>query len=320
MSSRLDRPTVHIPSLDGATGWLNSEPLTPEGLRGSVVLVDFWTYTCINWLRTLPYIRAWGEKYKEHGLVVLGVHTPEFPFEHDFGNVREQVKAMRIDYPVAADNDYAVWNAFSNNYWPALYLVDQDGAFRYEHFGEGRYAESEEAIQELLGVDDELVSVVGSDLEAPADWDDLQTPETYVGYARGERFASGGAAGGERRAYAIPESLGPNRWALEGEWTIRQSAAESHEAGAAIAFRFHARDLHVVLAPATRGQPVRFRVTIDGQPPGSSHGSDTDEQGEGAIVDPRLYQLIRQSGSVRDRTFEMTFLDPGAQVYAFTFG
>src|SRR6185436_18743085 len=210
----------------------------------------------------------------------------EFPFEHDFGNVREQVKAMRIDYPVAADNDYAVWSAFSNNYWPALYLVDQDGAFRYEHFGEGRYAESEQAIQELLGLDDELVSVVGSGLEAPADWDDLQTPETYVGYARGERFASGGAAGGERRAYAIPDSLGPNRWALEGEWTIRQSAAESDEAGAAIAFRFHARDLHVVLAPATRGQAVRFRVTIDGQPPGSSHGSDTDEQGDGAIVDP----------------------------------
>ena len=320
MASRLDRPGVRIPSLDGATGWLNSEPLTPEGLSGSVVLVDFWTYTCINWLRTLPYIRAWSEKYKEHGLVVLGVHTPEFPFEHDFGNVRDQVKAMRVDWPVAADNDYAVWNAFSNNYWPALYLVDQDGSFRFEHFGEGRYAESEQAIQELLGIDDELVSVVGSDLEAPAAWDDLQTPETYVGYGRGERFASGGAAAGERRAYSIPDALGPNRWALEGEWTILQAYAESNAAGAAIAFRFHARDLHLVLAPATRGQPVRFRVTIDGHAPGDSHGSDVDEQGEGAVVEPRLYQLIRQSGSVRDRTFELTLLDPGVQVYAFTFG
>jgi thiol-disulfide isomerase/thioredoxin len=320
MASRLERPTTKIPSLDGATGWLNTEPLTPDGLRGQVVAVDFWTYTCINWLRTLPYVRAWSEKYEEHGLVVLGVHTPEFPFERDFGNVTRLTKELNVAYPVATDNDYAVWTAFANNYWPALYLVDGDGGIRYEHFGEGRYAESEQAIQELLGLDEELVSVVGSGLEAPADWGNLESPETYVGYGRGERFASGGAAADERRAYDAPESLRLNQWALDGDWTIRQSAAGSHEEGARIVYRFHARDLHLVLAPEARDAPVRFRVSIDGKPPGDSGGSDVDERGEGVISEPRLYQLVRQSGGIRDRTFELTFLDPGAQVYAFTFG
>jgi thiol-disulfide isomerase/thioredoxin len=320
MASRLERPTTQMPSLDGATGWLNTEPLTSDGLRGQVVAVDFWTYTCINWLRTLPYIRAWADKYEEHGLVVLGVHTPEFPFEHDFENVRRLVPELDVRYPVATDNDYAVWRAFANNYWPALYLVDRDGGIRYEHFGEGRYTESEQAIQELLGVDEELVSVAGPGLEAEADWGNLESPETYVGYGRGERFASGGAVADERRAYVVPDTLQLNQWGLDGEWTIRQAAAESHEAGARIVYRFHARDLHLVLGTASRGADVRFRVLIDGEPPGASHGSDVDEQGGGVVSEARLYQLIRQSGRIRDRTFEMTFLDSGVEVYAFTFG
>jgi thiol-disulfide isomerase/thioredoxin len=310
-----------MPSLDGANGWLNSAPLLPTDLRGHVVLVDFWTYTCINWLRTLPYIRAWTEKYEEQGLVVIGVHTPEFPFEHDVGNVERLVKELRVDYPVAIDNDYAVWDAFANRYWPALYLADAEGALRYHHFGEGRYAESEEAIQELLGVDGELVSVEGSELEAPADWDDLESPETYVGYARAERFASpGGEVRGERQSYVAPEALKPNQWALVGEWTIRPQAVVLHAAGGRIAFRFHARDLHLVMAPPESEAPVAFRVLIDGQSPGASHGGDIDEQGNGTLSEPRLYQLIREPGRITDRTFEITFVEPGAQVYAFTFG
>ena len=310
-----------VPSLDGATGWLNSPPLSTADLRGKVVLFDFWTYTCINWPRTLPYIRAWAERYDEHGLVVIGVHTPEFRFEHDFENVRRMVNELRVDYPVAADSDYAVWNAFANRYWPALYLADGEGALRYHHFGEGRYAESERAIQALLGLDEELVAVEGSDLEAPADWDDLETPETYVGYGRAERFASaGGGDEGVRRAFAVPETLRPNHWALAGEWTIGRDHAFLHEAGGGITSRFHARDLHLVLAPGEQGAPVRFRVLIDGQTPGASHGTDVDAQGDGLVSEPRLYQLIRQPGRITDRTFQITFLDPGIQVYAFTFG
>jgi thiol-disulfide isomerase/thioredoxin len=310
----------NIPSLAGAIEWINSEPLTPAGLRGNVVLVDFWTYTCINWLRTLPYIRAWEEKYREQGLIVIGVHTPEFPFEHDLENVRRMVKQMRIDYPVAVDNGYEVWDAFSNRYWPALYLADAEGALRFHHFGEGRYAESERAIQELLGVANELVSVEGSELEAPADWDNLESPETYLGYGQAERFASPGGAGDERRAYVAPESLRTNRWALAGEWTIGRNASVLHEGGGRLAYRFHARDLHLVITPAEGGAPVAFRVLLDGQPPGPSHGSDIDNRGEGVVSEPRLYQLIRQRDRVRDRTFEITFVDPGVQVYAFTFG
>jgi thiol-disulfide isomerase/thioredoxin len=309
-----------IPSLAGAIEWLNSEPLTAAGLRGSVVLVDFWTYTCINWLRTLPYIRAWEEKYREHGLVVIGVHTPEFPFEHDVENVRRLVKELRVEYPVAIDSDYSIWDAFANRYWPALYLADAEGTVRFHHFGEGRYAESERAIQELLGVDEELVSVEGADLEAPADWENLESPETYLGYGLAERFASPGGIGEERRAYVAPESLRTNQWALAGEWTIGRNASVLHEAGGRLTYRFHARDLHLVMAPAERDVPVSFRVTIDGQSPGPSHGSDIDERGDGVLSQPRLYQLIRQRGRVGDRTFEITFRDAGVQVYAFTFG
>jgi thiol-disulfide isomerase/thioredoxin len=310
-----------LPGFDGATGWLNSTALSPDDLRGKVVLVDFWTYTCINWLRTLSYVRAWSEKYRESGLVVIGVHTPEFPFEHDFENVRRMVKTLRVDYPVATDNDYAVWDAFANRYWPALYLVDTKGALRFHHFGEGRYVESEDAIQALLGVDDELVSVEDEGLEAQADWDTLESPETYLGYGLAERFASpGGAVANELRAYEAPETLRANRWALAGEWTIGRHAAVLNEAGGRIAYRFHARDVHLVLAPAEGNTAITFRVLIDGEPPGRSHGNDVDERGEGIVSEPRLHQLVRQHGRVGDRTFEITFLDPGVQAYAFTFG
>jgi thiol-disulfide isomerase/thioredoxin len=310
-----------MPSLEGAVEWINSEPLTTEGLRGQVVAVDFWTFTCINWLRTLPYIRAWSEKYKEHGLVMIGVHTPEFPFEHDLGNVRRMVKEQDVDYPVAVDSDYRVWDAFANRYWPALYLVDQEGGVRYEHFGEGRYEESEEAIQELLGVEDELVSVVGTGLEAPAAWDDLESPETYLGYGQGERFGSpGGGAANEPRAYTLPEKLKLNQWGLTGQWAIRENEAVAHEAGGRLAYRFHARDVHLVLNPGDGGKPVPFRVTLDGEPPGADHGDDIDDQGEGVLSEPRLHQLIRQSGDIDERTFEITFLEPGAEASCFTFG
>jgi thiol-disulfide isomerase/thioredoxin len=309
------------PGFDGAIEWVNSEPLTMDDLKGRVVLVDFWTYTCINWLRTLPFIRAWAETYRDQGLVVVGVHTPEFPFEHDVGNVRRLVRELRVDHPVAIDNDYAVWDAFGNRYWPALYAVDSEGAIRYTHFGEGRYAETERVLQQLLGVDGELVTIEGSGLEQPADWDHLETPESYVGYARGERFASPeGAVDDEPQAYSIPEGLGRNQWALGGEWVIHRQSVDLREAGGRLAFRFHGRDLHLVMAPPKGEESARFRVLLDGEPPGAAHGDDVDEQGNGALTVPRLHQLIRQPGRVEDRTFEIEFLDPGAQVYAFTFG
>ena len=310
-----------LPRFDGAAGWLNSEPLGPYELHGKVVLANFCTYTCINWLRQLPYVRAWAEKYRDRGLVVVGVHTPEFSFEGDLENVREALAAMDVDYRIAVDSDYAIWDAFANRYWPALYLADVDGALRYQHFGEGRYEESERAIQALLEVDDELVSVVGSGLEAPADWDSLESPETYLGYGRGERFASPGeAVSDERREYALPDALRPNEWALAGPWTIQREGSLLHEAGGRLAYRFHARDLHLVLAWERREAPVRFQVLLDGEPPGASHGADVDEQGNGVVSSPRLYQLVRQSGRIADRTFEIVFLDPGAQVVVFTFG
>lgn len=315
------QPMTRIPSLAGANRWLNSEPLSPEGLRGHVVVVNFWTFTCVNWLRTAPYIRAWAQEYKELGLVTIGVHTPEFDVEHDFGNVERMVKQLRVDYPVAIDNDYAVWGAFANQAWPALYLADRKGALRYQHFGEGRYEESERAIQDLLGVEDDLVAVEGLGPEAPADWDNVKSPETYVGYARAEGFASpGGVAVGERHAYSLPDELGLNRWALAGEWTIRSQPAVLHEAGGRLTYRFHARDLNLVLAPPEGGAQIPFRVVLDGEPPGAAHGGDTDEQGKGSLSEPRLYQLVRQSGRVADRSFEITFLEPGAQAYVFTFG
>jgi thiol-disulfide isomerase/thioredoxin len=321
MAFRLGQPVTRVPSFEGANRWLNSEPLSPDDLRGQVVLVNFWTFTCVNWLRTAPYIRAWAEKYEEQGLATIGVHTPEFDVEHDFGNVGRMVRELRVPYPVAIDNDYAVWDAFTNQAWPAVYLADREGALHYQHLGEGSYEETERAIQELLGSEDGLVSVEGFGLEAPADWVNVESPETYVGYARAEGFASpGGVVVGERHAYSLPEELGLNRWALGGEWTIRSQPAVLNEAGGRLAYRFHARDLNLVLAPPEGGGDVAFRVLLDGQPPGEAHGDDIDEQGNGTVSEPRLCQLVRQSGRITDRTFEVEFLEAGAQAYVFTFG
>ena len=298
---------TNLPHLDGATEWLNSPPLTPAGLRGRVVLVQFWTFTCINWLRTLPYVRAWAEKYENDGLLVLGAHTPEFWFEQDLDNVRRAVKEMQIEYPVAVDNDYAIWDAFANRYWPALYFVDAEGAIRDHHFGEGRYEQSERVIQQLLAVDRELVSVDGRGAEAAADWENLDSPETYLGSQRADR-----------RSEAAPASLALNHWALSGDWTIQEQGVKLNDAEGSIAFRFRARDLHLVLRP--EDTPVRFRVSLDGEAPGASHGTDVDEQGNGVVSEPRLYQLIRQPGRIEGHTFEITFLEPGIEAYVFTFG
>ncbi|MGW0214745.1 redoxin domain-containing protein [Micromonospora chokoriensis] len=311
---------VHLPPLSGAAEWLNSQPLGPDDLRGRVVLVNFWTLTCINWLRQEPYVRAWVQAYRDDGLVVVGVHTPEFSFEHDVDQVRRAVTARSIDYPVAVDNDYAIWQAFDNHYWPALYFVDRDGVFRDEHFGEGRYEQSERSLQQLLGIERDPVPVKGVGPEAEADWDNLRTPETYLGFSRGEHFASpDGPALDERRAYHLPERLGLNQWALAGEWTIGAESVVVDQAGGSIAFRFHARDAHVVLAPAP-GRSIPFRVLLDGEVPGPSHGVDVDADGNGVLQDGRLYQLVRQDDAVRERTLEITFGEPGAAAYAFTFG
>jgi thiol-disulfide isomerase/thioredoxin len=316
-----------MPSLSGATTWLNSPPLTTSGLRGNVVLVDFWTYTCINWLRSLPYIRAWSEKYKDHGLVVIGVHTPEFAFEHDIENVRRAASDMQVAYPVAIDNGYTLWRAFQNHYWPALYIVDAQGRIRHHHYGEGEYEQAEMILQPLLaeagyaGISRELVSVDPSGAEVAADWGNLQSPETYVGYGRTEHFASpGGVFPDARHAYAAPTRLPLNHWALSGEWTVGEQTALLHTANGGIAYRFHARDLHMVMGPAARGTAVRFRVLLDGQPPDAAHGSDVDDHGNGTVTDQRLYQLIRQPQPITDRQFEITFLDAGVQAFAFTFG
>lgn len=316
-----------FPSLEGATAWLNSEPLTSEGLRGKVVLVEFLTYTCINWLRTLSYVRAWAEKYSDHGLVVIGVHTPEFPFERDIDNVRTALREIGVDFPIAMDSDYEVWSAFANHYWPALYFIDGTGQIRHHHFGEGSYDMSEMVIQLLLAdaglgeFHDDLVSSQGRGIEAEADWANLETPETYVGYERGDNFESpGGLAPDERHAYSIPSELSLNSWALSGDWTIRPGTAVLDEAGGRIAFRFHGRDLHLVMGPGHRGSSARFRVFMDGEAPGAAHGIDVDEEGNGVADEPRLYQLIRQRGRIDDRTFEIEFLDAGAQAYSFTFG
>jgi thiol-disulfide isomerase/thioredoxin len=316
-----------FPSLGSATGWLNSQPLTAAGLRGKVVLIDFWTYSCINWLRSLPYVRAWADKYKDQGLVVIGVHAPEFGFEKDVDNVRRAVKDMRIDYPVAIDNDHAIWRAFNNEYWPALYFVDAQGHIRHHQFGEGDYEQSERIIQQLLaeagigGIDHELVSVDARGAEAAADWGSLKSPENYVGHERTENFASpGGAALDKRRVYAAPAQLRLNHWALSGDWTVGKQAIVLNQANGRIAYRFHARDLHLVMGPAAPGTPARFRVLIDGQPPGAAHGIDVDDQGNGTVTEPRLYQLIRQPKRIADRQFEIEFLDSGVEAFAFTFG
>ena len=311
---------VRMPSLGRATGWLNSKPLGPAELRGHVVLVNFWTLTCINWLRQEPYVRAWSQAYRNDGLVVIGVHTPEFSFEHELDLVRQATGERGIDYPVALDNDYEIWSAFDNHYWPALYFVDADGRIRDQRFGEGGYEQSERVIQKLLGVERELVSVEGRGVEAEADWDNLRTPETYLGYARSEHFASPDrAAFDERRAYELPEHLVFNHWALAGEWTIGRENVVLDQASGRIAFRFHARDAHLVLSPGAGG-PIPFRVLLDGEAPGPSHGVDVDEDGNGLLQDGRLYQLVREHDVVRQRMLEVTFLEPGAEAYAFTFG
>ncbi|MDQ3821813.1 MAG: redoxin domain-containing protein [Actinomycetota bacterium] len=311
---------THVPSFAGATEWLNSEPLGPAEVRGDVVLVNFWTWTCINWLRQEPYVRAWSQAYRDDGLVVIGVHTPEFSFEHDVEGVRRATEERAIDYPVAVDNDYAIWSAFDNHYWPALYFVDREGVIRDQHFGEGRYEQSERVIQRLLGVEREPVTVEGLGVEAEADWDQLRTPETYLGYGRSEHFASpGGAASNERRRYELPERLRSNHWALAGEWTIGRERVVLEEGGGSIAFRFQARDAHLVLAPGAR-DPIPFRVLLDGEAPGASHGVDVDEDGNGLLADGRMYQLVRQHDGVRERTLEIAFVEPGAEAYAFTFG
>jgi thiol-disulfide isomerase/thioredoxin len=316
-----------LASLERANEWLNSPPLTASDLRGKVVLIDFWTYTCINWLRTLPYVRAWQEKYRDQGLVVIGVHAPEFSFEKNSSNVHSAVKDMRVDYPVAVDNEHVIWRAFRNNYWPALYFVDAQGRVRHQQFGEGAYEQSEMVIQQLLreaGASDvsmEAVSVDGHGLEAAADWDSLRSGENYVGYERTQNFASpGGAVLDKARMYEVPPRLRLNEWALSGDWTSKKEATALNKANGRIAYRFHARDLHLVTGPKTPGVPVRFRVLIDGQAPGAAHGSDVDEQGNGTVTQQRLYQLIRQPKPITDRQFEIEFLDPDVEAFAFTFG
>jgi thiol-disulfide isomerase/thioredoxin len=316
-----------MPSFDGATGWLNSQPLTPDGLRGKVVLVEFLTYTCINWLRTMPYVRAWSEKYRDNGLVVVGVHTPEFPFEKDVENIRRAVTDMQIEFPIAIDSDYGVWQAFANHYWPALYFVDAMGRIRHHRFGEGEYGRSEMVLQQLLaeagqsGVDRAIVPIEGVGIEVQADWENLRTPETYVGYQQAERFASpGGAVRGRSHIYTAPALLRLNQWALAGDWTVERGSAILNEPGGRIAYRFHARDAHLVMGPATPGVSMRYRVLLDGQAPGDAHGVDVDEQGYGTVSEQRLYQLIRQPAPIADRRFEIEFLDPGAEAFAFTFG
>jgi hypothetical protein len=318
--SVFERLRLHMPSLDGATTWLNSEPLGPAELRGHVVLVDFWTFTCINWLHTEPYVRAWWQAYRDDGLVVIGVHTPEFSFEHEIDRVRQATQERGIDHPVAVDNDYAIWSAFDNHYWPALYFVDAHGVIRDHHFGEGRYEESERVIQRLLGVDRGLVSVQGHGVESEADWDHLRSPETYLGYQRGERFASADRAALDNPStYELPDDLRLDDWALGGEWTVHGENIALHQAGGVIAYRFHARDAHLVLSSRTR-EPIPFRVSLDGEPPGPSHGVDVDESGNGLLRDGRLYQLVRQHDAVRDRTLEIAFREPGVEAFVFTFG
>jgi hypothetical protein len=308
-----------MPPFAGAAEWLNSEPLGPAGLRGHVVLVNFWTLTCINWLRQEPHVRAWSQAYRNDGLVVIGVHTPEFSFEHEIDRIRPAIAERGIDYPVAVDNDYGIWDAFDNHYWPALYFIDQEGIIRDQQFGEGRYEQSERVIQRLLGIERELASVEGCGVEAAADWNDLQTPETYLGYGRSERFTPADGATLEPGAYELPEQLPVNHWALAGDWTIGRENVVLDQAGGRIAFRFHARDAHVVLSAGARA-PIPFRVLLDGEAPGPSAGVDVDQDGTGVLGDGRLYQLIRQPDTVHDKTLEITFLERGAEAYVFTFG
>ena len=316
-----------LPSLGGATGWLNSPALTEANLRGKVVLIDVWTYTCINWIRTLPYVRAWVEKYREQGLVVIGVHSPEFEFEKNVDNIRRAATDMKVSHPIAIDSNFAIWRALKNQYWPALYFVDAKGQIRSRHFGEGEYAQSEMMIQQLLsetgvsGIDGKLVSVDARGVEAAADWSNLKSPETYVGYERSENFSSTGRAVLDKRhTYAAPAMLSLNHWALSGDWTLKKQFAALNVPSGRIAYRFHARDLHLVMGPAAPRTSVQFRVTIDGQVPRADRGVDIDETGNGRLTEQGLYQLVRQQSPIRDRRFEIEFLDSGAEVFAFTFG
>jgi thiol-disulfide isomerase/thioredoxin len=316
-----------LASFDGATAWLNSEPLTPEGLRGRVVLVDFWTYTCVNWLRTLPYVRAWASKYEEAGLTVVGVHTPEFGFESDIDNVVAQSRNLGVEYPVAVDSEYRVWGEFGNRFWPAVYIADTEGRIRHHHFGEGEYAQTEMVIQRLLldagaqDLDFDLVAVEPRGLEIAADWQALRSPETYLGYVQSSGFASEGVAAFDLpHEYAVASRLPLNSWDLSGNWTVARHAAGSNTPGARIAFRFHSRDLNLVMGPRVSGAAIPFLVTLDGHPVDDAHGSDVDANGRGIVRDQNTYQLIRQSGRITDRSFEIEFLEAGAEAYCFTFG
>ena len=320
-------PGPALAKISGASAWINSTPLTPASLRGKVVLVDFWTYSCINCLRTLPFVKAWYAKYKDSGLVIIGVHTPEFPFEKDEANVRKAVKELGITYPVAMDNDYGIWRNFNNEYWPADYFIDANGHIRHHEFGEGNYEDSENWIRTLLQeanhrpLPDSATNVAAIGTEAPPDSDDVKSPETYVGYERAQHFASpGGLDQDGAHLYETPSALQQNEWALSGNWRDAGQIATALAPSTSIVYRFHARDLHLVLGPSKDGKPIRFRVTLDGKAPGADHGVDTDAGGYGTVKEDRLYQLIRQHGSIQDRTFRIEFLTPGVQAYSFTFG
>jgi thiol-disulfide isomerase/thioredoxin len=312
--------------LNRATAWLNSSPLTEAELLGKIVLVEFWTYSCINWRRQLPYVRAWAEKYKEYGLVVIGVHSPEFSFEKNIDNIRWAAKDMRIGYPIAVDSDHAIWNGFANEYWPALYFVDVKGRIRHHQFGEGKYSESERMIQKLLGeagrsgIPSDMVSLDPRGAEAAADWNDLQSDENYLGYLRTQSFVSGTLTADKTHLYSPPKRLGLNEWALSGDWTAEREAIVSTRPGARIRYGFHARDLHLVMGPVTSETPVQFRVLMDGHPPGKAHGADVDEQGNGTAIEQRMYQLIRQAAPIASRVFEIEFLASGVEAFSFTFG
>jgi Thioredoxin like C-terminal domain len=325
-SEAKERGSRELAAIGGAAEWLNSPRLTPAMLAGKLVLANFCTYTCINWLRALPYVRAWAQKYRQ-GLIVVGIHTPEFEFEKHVDNVRRAVRSMGIDYPIVLDNDYAIWRAFDNHYWPALYFLDPQGRVRHHHFGEGQYEQSEKVIQRLLaesGAGSDaggVVSVDAAGVEAPADWANLRSPENYVGYERTENFASREGIGRDRRRlYTAPVRLALNQWALVGEWTMGRQATVLSSSKGRIVHRFHARDLHLVMGPLRSENPVPFRVSIDGQPPGAAHGGDVDEGGNGTVVEQRLYQLVRQPKPIVDRQFEIEFPDAGVATFAFTFG
>jgi thiol-disulfide isomerase/thioredoxin len=316
-----------MPEMDGATGWLNSVPLSRKSLRGKVVLVNFWTYTCINSLRPMPYVRSWAAKYNDAGFVVIGVHTPEFSFEHEPANVENAVGSLNISFPVAIDSKYGIWQAFNNEAWPAQYLVDAKGRIRYHHFGEGDYGDIERVIQELLkengatGLAPGTTSVSGVGIEAPPDWADERSPETYIGYRQAQNFASPERVHKDSiQAFSAPAKPSLNHWGFSGSWNVNAEGAVLQAVPGKVVFRFHGRDLNLVLAPAKDGNPIRFRVTLDGASLGENHGVDTAPDGSGEIREPRLYQLIRQQGPIVDRTFEIEFLDPGVQALDFTFG